>query len=93
MKNERVAIVNETSDVKLICKAEGYPIPEVKFMFNNKFLVNFESKYDHFSKEISVHLRNVTKKYNGTYSCYLNDSHRKSIDMLIRCKLFIIIST
>ena len=88
MKNDRVLIVNESSDVKLVCKGEGYPIPEVKFKFNGNLLVNFESKYDKYSKEITVYLRNVTKKYNGTYTCFLNDEIHKNIDIIIKCNDF-----
>ena len=85
MKNDRILLVEESSDVKLVCKAEGYPIPEVKFKFNGNLMVNFESKYDKYSKDITIFLRNVTKKHNGTYSCYLNDEVYKSIDILIKC--------
>lgn len=77
--------MNETADVKLVCKAEGNPVPEVKFMFNGNALVNFESKYDKHTKEIWINLRNMTKKFNGTYSCYLNETMHKSIDIMIRC--------
>lgn len=85
-KNERALVVNETSDLKLVCKAEGHPIPEVKFTFNGNLLANVESKYDQYSKEIWTYLHNVTKKNNGTYACYLNDAVYRSIDLIIKCK-------
>lgn len=78
-------MVNETADVKLICKAEGNPVPEVKFTFNGSPL-NFESKYDKYTKEIWMSLRNMTKRDNGTYACYLNETMQRSIDIIIRCK-------
>lgn len=56
-------------------------------MFNESPLDNFESKYEKYTKEIWISLKNMTKKDNGTYSCYFNETTQKAIDIMIRCIL------
>lgn len=87
--NSKPLVVNESSEATIACKAEGYPVPDVKLKFNGHLLVNVESLLEDNVKWISIFIKNVTRKYNGTFTCYVNDDNKQNLDLLVICKFII----
>ena len=88
-------VINETKKLVVICKADGYPPPEVSWLQNGKNLSGQHYKVsqyenEHGSNRQSILLIDSTKypRDNGTYTCKAKNNavSQKSVEISIQSK-------
>jgi hypothetical protein len=61
-------------------------------MFNNKTILNetFSNNTD-ISKQSFIELKDISRKNNGTYICFADDTLSKKFELLVICKKTLIL--
>jgi hypothetical protein len=89
----KIIMINESSSISFSCIAEGYPIPNIKWMHNDKVIADeyLSSFNNDNTKEIWVNIKNATRLMNGTYSCNLNDEIEENLELIVTCRFLYVL--
>ena len=66
------------SEFDLVCKAEGYPVPQPpqNFTLSSQLLPSFHPILVSLQSGVKVAISNVTMSYSGNYTCVVNTLFR-----------------
>lgn len=89
---ENQLTVREGNSLDIGCVSTGYPVPNIKWAYGkiDNILSDYYSNITRDSQQIWLNFRNITRKNNGTYICFLNEKIKHRLDLIVLCKFLLI---